>query len=81
MPMAIMKQPTQSVDWTKERIAALSTLDIRQLRANAERLNRSEVMKRCDEVLGDRPGEKRAAARRKKKAALATAAATAGGAA
>ena len=79
--MAIMKQPTQSVDWTKERIAALSTLDVRQLRANAERLNRSEIMKRCDEVLGERPGQKRAAARRKKKAAETAAATPTGGAA
>ena len=80
MPMAIMKQPTQSVDWTKERIAALSTLDVRQLRANAERLNRAEIMEGWDEVLGGRPGQKRAAARRKKKAAEVVAALTGGAA-
>jgi hypothetical protein len=79
-PMATIMKPTQSVDWTKERIAALSTLDVRQLRANAERLNRAEIMERCDEVLGERPGQKRAAARRKKKAAAAVTTTTGGAA-
>lgn len=51
--MAIMK-PARSVDWNKERIAALATPDVRQLRANAERLNDPEIMERCDAVLGER---------------------------
>lgn len=52
--MRIIK-PARSVDWTKERIAALATPDVRQLRANAERLNDPEIMERCDAVLGERP--------------------------
>ncbi len=52
--MAIMR-PARSVDWTKDRIDALPTPDVRQLRANAERLNDPEIMQRCDAVLGERP--------------------------
>ena len=52
--MRIMK-PARSVDWTKERIDALTTPDVRQLRANAERLNAPDVMQLCDAVLGERP--------------------------
>jgi len=52
--MGIMR-PSRSVDWTREKIAALTTPDVRQLRANAERLNDPEIMKRCDAVLGERP--------------------------
>jgi hypothetical protein len=47
-------RPGRSVDWTKERIAGLTTPDVRQLRANAERLNAPEIMERCDAVLGER---------------------------
>lgn len=65
--MATIVKPSQPVDWTKERIAALSTIDIRQLRANAERLNRAEIMERCDQVLDERPGVKRTAKTRRKK--------------
>jgi hypothetical protein len=61
-----LARPSHSIDWTKERIAALSTLDIQQLRENAERLNRSEVLERCNQVLSERKLEKRAAARKKK---------------
>ena len=61
--MTVMR-PTRSVEWTQDRIAALTTPDVRQLRANAERLNDPEVMKRCDAVLGGRP----ALRARKKKA-------------
>jgi len=52
--MTIMR-PARSVDWTKDRIAALATPEVRQLRANAERLNDPEIMERCDAVLGERP--------------------------
>jgi len=64
------------VDWTRERIDALTTPDVRQLRANAERLNATDVMQLCDAVLGERPrgggpGAKRAAPQpRPKKAAV-----------
>jgi len=48
-------RPSRSVDWTREKIAALTTPDVRQLRANAERLNDPEIIARCDVVLGERP--------------------------
>ena len=38
-------------EWTRERIAQLSAQDIRQLRANAERLNEPGVVALCSEVL------------------------------
>src|SRR5688572_27339432 len=41
--------------WTKERIAALKMPQVRQLRANAERLRELAVIALCDEVLGNRP--------------------------
>jgi hypothetical protein len=44
----------RSVDWTKEKIAGLSTPDVRQLRVNAERLNAPDIMERCDAVLSER---------------------------
>jgi len=47
-------KPGRSVDWTKEKIAGLTTPDVRQLRANAERLNAPDIMERCDAVLGER---------------------------
>ena len=65
MPMTIGK-PARSIDWTKERIAALSTPDVLQLRINAERLNRAEIKERCDQILGERPGAKRTVRKRKK---------------
>jgi len=52
------KLPEQSVfkhsrarEWTPERVAQLSAQDIKQLRANAERLNESDLATLCDEVL------------------------------
>ena len=48
-------RPGRSVDWTKDKIAALTTPDVRQLHINAERLNAPEVMELCDAVLGERP--------------------------
>jgi hypothetical protein len=41
--------------WTKDRIAALKTAEIRQLRANAAKLREHRVVSLCDEVLGNRP--------------------------
>ena len=56
-PLPAMRtiKPARSIDWTKERIDALTTPDVRQLRANAERLNAPDVMQLCDAVLGERP--------------------------
>jgi hypothetical protein len=45
----------RAAHWTKDRISALSTAEIRQLRANAERLQETELAALCDEVLGERP--------------------------
>lgn len=53
--MATIMKPARSMDWTKDRINALQTTEIKQLRANAERLNDPEIMERCDAVLADRP--------------------------
>ncbi len=41
--------------WTKSRIAALQTSEIRQLRDNAKGLGNENVVALCDEVLGGRP--------------------------
>ena len=38
-------------EWTPERIARLSALEIKQLRANAERLNEPALVILCTEVL------------------------------
>lgn len=51
--MAILR-PTRSVNWTAERIAALATPEVQQLRANAERLNDPEIVERCDAMLRER---------------------------
>jgi hypothetical protein len=46
--------PSRSVSWTRERIDALVTADVKQLRVNAERLNDPDIMKLCDAVLVER---------------------------
>ena len=53
--MSTLIRPARSVDWTKDRIDTLQTPEVKQLRANAERLNDPEIMQRCDAVLGERP--------------------------
>ena len=45
----------RAMEWTRERIDSLSTIEVRQLRANAERLQEPEVTALCDAVLGTRP--------------------------
>jgi hypothetical protein len=56
--------PRRTVDWSKERIAALgTTAEITQLRVNAERLNDPDIMGRCDEVLKERKAATRLAAK------------------
>ena len=39
------------MDWTLDRIQTLSKPEVKQLRANAERLQEPEVVALCDEVL------------------------------
>ena len=51
MPLANSIPASRSVDWTKERIALLGTVEIKQLRANAERLNDPEIVGRCKELI------------------------------
>lgn len=78
--MTTIMRPARSVDWTKDRIDTLQTPEVKQLRANAERLNDPEIMQRCDAVLDERPRgggpgstkPKSAPRTRKKKAATAT---------
>ena len=38
--------------WTKERLDTLSTIELRQLLANAERLQETDVAALCSELLG-----------------------------
>jgi len=52
--MAILARG-RAAHWTKDKIDSLTTPDVRQLRANAERLNEPEIAALCDEVLGERP--------------------------
>ncbi len=47
------------MDWTKDRIQALTKPEVKQLRANAERLHEPEVVALCDEGLS---GKAKAAA-------------------
>ena len=41
--------------WPREKIASLSTVEVRQLRDNALRLGEPEIAALCDEVLEARP--------------------------
>jgi hypothetical protein len=64
-------RPGRTAVWTRERIEALSTAEVRQLRANAERLSEAEIVGLCDEILKARPrgGAKSAAVKNKRAAA------------
>ena len=53
--MAFLTKPARRVEWSHERIAALGTPEVKQLRENAERLNEPEIVERCNSVLGERP--------------------------
>lgn len=46
--------------WTQERIASLSTPEVRQLKSNAERLAEPEIAALCSAVLAARPRATRA---------------------
>ena len=41
--------------WTLEKITSLTTPEVRQLRANAERLQEDDIAALCEQVLGERP--------------------------
>ena len=53
--MMRLVRPGRSAAWTRERIEALSTPEVRQLRDNADRLSEAEIVALCDEVLKARP--------------------------
>ena len=60
--------------WTLEKIDSLTTPEIRQLRANADRLQEDDISALCAQVLAGRPrglAAARAPARKKKAAAAA----------
>jgi hypothetical protein len=42
----------EALDWTKDRIQTLTKPEVKQLRANAQRLDEPGVVALCDEVLG-----------------------------
>ena len=44
----------EAMDWTKDRIQTLTKPEVKQLRANAERLQEPEVVALCDEVLSSK---------------------------
>jgi hypothetical protein len=56
------------MDWTLDRIQTLSKPEVKQLRANAERLQEPEVVALCDEVLSKAKPAKKAAGAAKVKA-------------
>ena len=53
--MMRLVRPGRSAAWTKERIDALPTPEIRQLRDNAHRLGEGEIVGLCDEIIKARP--------------------------
>ena len=53
--MMRLVKPGRSAVWTKERIDALTSAEVRQLRANAERLSEADIVSLCDEILKARP--------------------------
>ena len=50
-----MQQRARVALWTLEKIASLTTPEVRQLRANAERLQEDDIAALCEQVLGERP--------------------------
>jgi hypothetical protein len=65
-------RPGRTAVWTRERIEALSTAEVRQLRENAARLSEAEIVGLCDEILKARPkGGAKAAAMKNKRAVTA----------
>lgn len=63
--MQPLKRP-RVAQWTREKIESLSTLEVRQLLENAQRLAEPEIAALCGAVLDARP-RGRAPARRSKR--------------
>ena len=59
------------MDWTLDRIQTLTKPEVKQLRANAERLQEPEVVALCDEVLSSKAKPAGTAAARAAKTAKA----------
>jgi hypothetical protein len=57
------------MEWSLDRIQTLSKPEVKQLRANAERLQESGVVALCDEVLSTKPVKASTAAARPAKSA------------
>ena len=57
------------MDWTLDRIQTLTKPEVKQLRANAERLEEPGVVALCDEVLSSKAKPAGTAASRQAKAA------------
>lgn len=57
------------MDWTRDRIQTLTKPEVKQLRANAERLDEPGVVALCDEVLSSKAKGAGSVALRKAKAA------------
>lgn len=41
--------------WSKEKLSAMTTIELRQLLANAQRLQETQVAELCNELLSERP--------------------------
>jgi hypothetical protein len=54
MPLPILPRARTAL-WTLEKISALSTPEVRQLHANAQRLEEEEIAALCTQVLTGRP--------------------------
>lgn len=67
--MMRLVRPGRTAVWTKERIDALTSAEIRQLRDNAERLSETDIVALCDEILKARPKGTSAKAVKAKRAA------------
>jgi len=68
----VIKPPNERVlprgrvaTWTRERLDKLSTLELRALLVNAERLKETEIAALCNELLVERRRSQAAARRRK----------------
>lgn len=56
-------RPGTAADWTKDRVEALTTAEVKQLRVNAERLQEPEIITLCDQILTARRKKTRTKAR------------------
>ena len=55
VPAARMLPRGRVAKWSREKLDTLSTIELRQLYINAQRLNEPEISALCDEILNSRP--------------------------